>query len=155
MSEEERTFVGAESARDRRRRLMSDPARAARVSKIREATAEMDRIYAMNLAMVREAAELTQVEVAKRLGSAQGVVSRTENRRDMYLSTLYNYLTATGATDVAITLTINGKAVALDLEAILGHPALPESETSDEDVERPAIAAAGEPAAQTTTAARR
>ncbi len=135
MNEKEETFVGAESTRERRRRLMSDPARAARVAKIREATAEMDRVYAMNLAMVREAAELTQVEVAKKLGSAQGVVSRTENRQDMYLSTLYNYLTATGATDVAIMLTVNGKAVELDLGAVLGHAALPEAEADTEDVE--------------------
>jgi hypothetical protein len=31
---------------------------------------EMDRVYAVNLAMIRKAAQLTQVEVAKRLSPA-------------------------------------------------------------------------------------
>ena len=58
---------------------------------------EMDRVYAMNLAMIRKAAQMTQVEVARKLGVGQGVVSRLEHRGDMLLSTLYDYLTATGA----------------------------------------------------------
>jgi hypothetical protein len=32
---------------------------------------EMNRVYAMNLAMIRKAAQLTQVEVARRLGVGQ------------------------------------------------------------------------------------
>ena len=39
----------------------------------------MDRVYAMNLAMIRKAAQLTQVEVARRLGVGQAAVSRMEN----------------------------------------------------------------------------
>jgi transcriptional regulator with XRE-family HTH domain len=50
----------------------------------------MDRAYAMNLAMIRKAAQLTQVEVAKRLGVGQAAVSRMESRGDMLLSTLYD-----------------------------------------------------------------
>jgi hypothetical protein len=42
-------------------------------------------------------AQLTQVEVARRLAVGQAAVSRMENRGDMLLSTLYDYLTATGA----------------------------------------------------------
>ena len=57
---------------------------------------EMDRIYAM----IRKAAQMTQVEVARKLGVGQGVVSRLERRGDM-LSTLYDYLTATGADSAA------------------------------------------------------
>jgi DNA-binding XRE family transcriptional regulator len=56
---------------------------------------EMDRIYAMNLAMIPKAAQMTQVEVARKLGVAQDAVSRLENRGDMLSSTLYDYLTAT------------------------------------------------------------
>lgn len=41
---------------------------------------EMDRIYAMNLAMIRKAAQITQVEVARKLEVGQGGLSRMENR---------------------------------------------------------------------------
>lgn len=58
---------------------------------------EMDRIYAMNLAMIRKAAQMTQVEVTRKLGVGQGAISRLENRGDMLLSILYDYPTATGA----------------------------------------------------------
>jgi transcriptional regulator with XRE-family HTH domain len=40
----------------------------------------------MNLAMIRKAAQMTQVEVARKLGVGQGVVSRLEHRDDMLLS---------------------------------------------------------------------
>lgn len=76
---------------------------------------EMDRIYAMNLAMIRKAAQMTQVEVARKLGVGQGVVSRLERRSDMLLSTLYDYLTATGADSASIVVTVHGRRVELDL----------------------------------------
>jgi transcriptional regulator with XRE-family HTH domain len=49
----------------------------------------MDRVNAMNLAMIRKAAQMAQVEVACKLGVGQGVVSWLEHRDDMLLSTLY------------------------------------------------------------------
>jgi len=103
---------------DRIDRLMADPEIAAEVAEIRKASEEMDRVYAMNLAMVRKAGQLTQVEVAKRLGVNQSVVSRMENNDDMLLSTLVGYLTATGAHAVAIVMTVNGREVKLDLERL-------------------------------------
>ncbi|MEU9891204.1 XRE family transcriptional regulator [Sphaerisporangium sp. NPDC051011] len=103
---------------DRIDRLMADPEIAAEVAEIRKASEEMDRVYAMNLAVVRKAGQLTQVEVAKRLGVNQSVVSRMENNDDMLLSTLVGYLTATGAEGVAIVMTINGREVKLDLEQL-------------------------------------
>jgi DNA-binding XRE family transcriptional regulator len=103
---------------DRIDRLMADPEIAAEVAEIRKAGEEMDRVYAMNLAMVRKAGQLTQVEVAKRLGVNQSVVSRMENNDDMLLSTLVGYLTATGAHAVAIVMTVNGREVKLDLERL-------------------------------------
>jgi transcriptional regulator with XRE-family HTH domain len=48
----------------------------------------MDRVYAMNLAMIRKAAQMTQVEVARKLGVGQGAARRLERRDDMLLSTL-------------------------------------------------------------------
>jgi DNA-binding transcriptional regulator YiaG len=97
-------------------RLLSDPERAARVEKIREATEEMNRVYAMNLAMIRKALDLTQVEMATRLKTDQGSVSRIENREDMLLSTLADYLMATGADYAAIVVRVHGQEFALDLD---------------------------------------
>lgn len=96
---------------------LSHPERANEVSKIRAGMAEEDRVYAMNLATVRKAGQLTQEELAKRLGVGQDAVSRTEHREDMLLSTLRNYLHAAGAVDVAITMTVGGRRVELDIDA--------------------------------------
>ncbi len=79
---------------------------------------EMDRVYAMNLAMIRKAAQMTQVEVARKLGVGQGVVSRLEHRGDMLLSTLYDYLTATGADAASIVVTVHGRRIELDLSRL-------------------------------------
>jgi transcriptional regulator with XRE-family HTH domain len=46
----------------------------------------MDRVHALNLAMIRKAAELTQEELAERLGARQGDISRIENRSDLLLT---------------------------------------------------------------------
>jgi DNA-binding transcriptional regulator YiaG len=100
---------------DRLERMLADPATAERVEAILAEGDELDRIYAMNLAMVRKAGELTQAEIAHRLGTDQGNVSRLERQEDMLLSTLASYLSATGAVDVAITMTVNGRRVELSL----------------------------------------
>jgi DNA-binding transcriptional regulator YiaG len=99
-------------------RLMSDPQLAADVAQAHAEAEEMDRIYAMNLAMIRKAAQLTQVEVARRLGVGQAAVSRMENRGDMLLSTLYDYLTATGADAASIVVVVNGHRIELDLGSL-------------------------------------
>jgi transcriptional regulator with XRE-family HTH domain len=76
--------------------------------------------------MIRKAAQLTQVEVAKRLGVGQAAVSRMESRGDMLLSTLYDYLTATGAdadADAAsIVVTVHGHRIELDLGSLRARP---------------------------------
>jgi len=76
---------------------------------------EMDRVYAMSLAMVREAGKRTQAEIARELHVTQGAVSQLEKRDDMLLSTLRGYLTATGAQNPRILVTINGRDVELDI----------------------------------------
>ena len=96
-------------------RLLSDPQISADVAQAHAEAEEMDRIYAMNLAMIRKAAQMTQVEVARRLGVGQGAISRLENRGDMLLSTLYDYLTATGADAASIVVTVHGRKIELDL----------------------------------------
>ena len=103
---------------DRINRLLSDPERAERVAKIRDEGREMDRVHAINLAMIRKAAEMTQEAVAEKLGGRQGDVSRIENRHDLLLSTLLSYLTATGAEQARIVVTIRGQEFELDLNQL-------------------------------------
>lgn len=104
--------------------LVSGPERARRVADIRADGREMDRVHALNLAMIRKAAQLTQEEIAERLGKRQGDVSRIENRSDLLLSTLLGYLTATGAEDARIVVTVNGREFELDLASLGGSQRL-------------------------------
>jgi hypothetical protein len=106
------TFVRGNDTIDR---LAADPFIADDIAAADAEVEEMDRIYAMNLAMIRKAAQMTQVEVARKLGVGQGVVSRLERRSDMLLSTLYDYLTATGADSASIVVTVHGRRVEFDL----------------------------------------
>lgn len=98
--------------------FLSKPEVAADVAAGREARAEMNRAYAMNLAMIRKAADLTQAELAKRLGTDQGSVSKLEKRQDMLLSTLASYLMATGADAVSIVVSVHGTEYAFDLTSL-------------------------------------
>lgn len=110
-------------------RLLSDPQISADVAQAHAEAEEIDRIYAMNLAMIRKAAQMTQVEVARKLGVGQGAISRLENRGDMLLSTLYGYLTATGADAASIVVTVHGHKIELDL-ARLHDAAQPEQRSA-------------------------
>ena len=58
---------------------------------------------------------MTRVEVARKLGVGRGAVSRLESRGDMLLSTLYGYLTATGADTASIVVVVHGQKIELDL----------------------------------------
>lgn len=119
MTEPDKTFVRGNEHLDR---LLTDPELAADVALAHEAAEEMDRAYAMNLAMIRKAGQMTQVEVAKKLGVGQAVVSRLENRSDMLLSTLFDYLTATGAEGASIVVTVHGQRIELDLAQLRNTP---------------------------------
>lgn len=79
---------------------------------------EMNRVHAANLAAIRKAGELTQVELAKRMGVGQGSISRLESRNDMLLSTLFDYLTATGAENAQLSVTVRGQRIELDLAGL-------------------------------------
>jgi len=102
--------------------LLADPELATDVAAAHAEAEEMDRIYAMNLAMIRKAAQMTQAEVARKLGVGQGVVSRLEHRDDMLLSTLYDYLMATGADSAAIVVIVHGHRIELDLSQNRDQP---------------------------------
>jgi hypothetical protein len=60
------------------------------------------------------------VEVAEKLGVGQAVVSRLERRSDMLLSTLADYLHATGAEHPRIVVVLNRMEVELDLDQFRG-----------------------------------
>jgi hypothetical protein len=96
--------------------LLARPDIAAGVAEVEAEARELDRVYAENLAMIRRAGDLTQVEVAAKLGVGQAVVSRLERRNDMLLSTLADYLHATGAEHPRIVAVLNGIEVELDLD---------------------------------------
>jgi hypothetical protein len=61
---------------------------AARRARLRQA----DREYAIGLATVRNAAQLTQAELATVLGVGQAAVAKMERRPDLLLSTLRSYI---------------------------------------------------------------
>jgi transcriptional regulator with XRE-family HTH domain len=107
---------------ERSDQLLADQELAADVAAAHADAEEMDRVYPMNLAMIRKAAQMTQVEVARKLGVGQGVVSRLEHRDDMLLSTLYDYLMATGAEGASIVVIVHGHRIELDLSGLRNPP---------------------------------
>ena len=65
-------------------------------SKARSEATAQQMISDMALDELREALELTQVQVASMLKVNQSAVSKLERRADMYLSTLRNFIHAMG-----------------------------------------------------------
>src|ERR1039457_2678205 len=103
---------------DRINRLAQRPDIAADVAQVRADMAEADRTYAMGLAALRQAAELTQVELARRLGVTQAAISRMEQPHDLLLSTLNAYLQAIGGTARMIVRFADGHEATLDLSQL-------------------------------------
>lgn len=95
--------------------LLSKPDTAAAVGRIRQEMDQQDRAHAMGLAAIRQAARLTQTELAARMGVKQAAISGLETRQDLLLSTLRNYLTAAGATDITMTVTLGENVVEIEL----------------------------------------
>jgi len=93
--------------------LLAQPNISDGIAALEVEAAELDRVHAMSLAMVREAGRHTQTEIARELRISQGAVSQMERREDMLLSTLRSYLTATGAENPRIIVTVNGRDVEL------------------------------------------
>lgn len=74
------TFIRGD---DRIRQLAGWPDIAADVAQVRQDMTEADRTHAMGLAALRRAAELTQVELAQRMGVTQVAISRLEQPHDL------------------------------------------------------------------------
>ena len=101
---------------DRINRLAQRPDITAEVAQVRADMAEADRTYdAMGLASLRQAAELTQVELARRMGVTQAAISRMEQPHDLLLSTLNSYLQAIGGSARMIVSFADGHEATLNL----------------------------------------
>ncbi|MHB1973748.1 MAG: helix-turn-helix domain-containing protein [Acidimicrobiales bacterium] len=96
-----------------------DPAFAEAVDGAVERSHEADRRQATTLAAIRTAFGLTQVELARRMNSTQGRVSKVESGGDMLLSTLLSYLHAAGLTGRWTVASPTGEQVDVDLDAIV------------------------------------
>jgi DNA-binding transcriptional regulator YiaG len=103
---------------DRIRKLAQRPDIAAEVAQVRAGMAEADRTYAMGLAALRQAAQLTQVELAERMGVTQAAISRLEQPHDLLLSTLNSYLNAIGGHASMIVRFADGHEAILDLSQV-------------------------------------
>lgn len=114
MTNPARETVGVEAAQARIERLNANYGNTESSRAIQAEMAEMDRVHAQNLAAVRKAAELTQIQLAHVMGVAQSEISRIENRQDLLLSTLASYLSAAGDRP-RVVVTIGGVDVELDL----------------------------------------
>jgi DNA-binding transcriptional regulator YiaG len=126
---EQVSFV--DNLNERITRLATDPAIADQVAAARREMAQADRSYAMGLAALRQAAHLTQVEVAQTLGRTQGSVSALEQRQDMLLSTLNGYLEAIGGR-LRLIVEFHGHAIEVDVAALRpGQPALHSSDPAE------------------------
>jgi len=100
------------------RELAQRPDLAEGVAQVRRDMEEADRTYAMGLAALRQAAELTQVELARRMGVTQAAVSRIEQAHDLLLSTLSAYLEAVGGHATVIVRFADGHEAELDLSQL-------------------------------------
>lgn len=98
------------------KKLLADPERSNRVAAIRDGMREMDRAYAMNLALIRNAADMTQKELAEILGVGQAAVSKVERQHDLLLSTLASYLRAAGA-HARLVVTVGDQNIEYDLSS--------------------------------------
>src|SRR5258708_18013275 len=103
---------------DRISQLAQRPDIAEGVARVRAGMADADRTYAMGLAALRQAAELTQVELARRMGITQAAISRMEQPHDLLLSTLNAYLQAIGGTARMIVSFADGHETTLDLSQL-------------------------------------
>jgi transcriptional regulator with XRE-family HTH domain len=70
----------------------------------------------IDLAAIRRAAGLTQIQLAAKLGVGQAQVSKIERQSDMLVGTLASYLTALGV-DAQIVLEAGDQTLTYDLTA--------------------------------------
>lgn len=102
--------------------LVNDPLIADDVRRYAAERETINRIHARGLAEIRKASNLTQKQMAELLDTDQGTVSRIEHRDDLLLSTLRQYLAATGAQHPKIVVEKDGIEIALELDSFVEQP---------------------------------
>lgn len=101
------------------RAILANPEHSAAIKEIRQEMDDADREHTMTLAMIRNAAELTQEVLASAMGIRQSNVSSIENRSDLLLSTFAKYVHSLGA-DLEIRVRLfNGRVCAFDADELL------------------------------------
>jgi DNA-binding XRE family transcriptional regulator len=119
------TDVTFESGTERLNALLARPDLAEAVAVRREELRQADRQHAIGLAMIRQAANLTQTELAEALGVGQAAVAKIERRQDLLLSTLRAYLAAAGGhARLVVDFDDGARSVELDLETLGQRPDL-------------------------------
>lgn len=103
-------------ANERIARLAEDPLIANDVRPFAAERECVNRIHARGLADIRKASKLTQQQLAQLLGTDQGTISKIERRDDLLLSTLRQYLAATGAVHPKIVVEKDGVEITLELD---------------------------------------
>jgi transcriptional regulator with XRE-family HTH domain len=68
----------------------------------------------LDLAAIRRASGLTQIELAAHLGVGQAQISKIERQADMLISTLTSYLAALGV-DAQVVVTVGEQTVTYNL----------------------------------------
>jgi transcriptional regulator with XRE-family HTH domain len=100
-------------------------------------------LAAMPLDALRDAKQLTQVQMAQLLKISQGAVSKVERRTDMFVSTLRNYVRAIGG-DLEIRAVFPEGDVLIDQFGTLKRPDSPRApapQSKRDDPNRKAAAA--------------
>lgn len=114
-ADEATTFEsGTDRVKALRNRADLEDAVDARRPELRQA----DRAHAMGLAMLRRAANFTQVELAEQLGVGQAAIAKLERRPDLLLSTLRGYIRGLGG-HARLVVDFDGEStVELDLDTL-------------------------------------
>ncbi len=99
-----------------RDKIRSDDGRVTRIAAYRQAMED-----ALALGEIREKRELTQSDIAAVLETSQANVSRIERQRDLYLSTLANYVEALGGT-LKISAVFDDEEVEIGVGELVGRP---------------------------------
>ncbi len=94
---------------------LADPTFVALVDEINSDQVEWANEYAATLATLRKAVNLTQAEIAVRLGASQPEVSKIEHRDDVLVSTLRAFVDALGADLELVARFRDGHVVRIDL----------------------------------------
>lgn len=96
----------------------ADPTFRALVAEIDADQEQWAREYAATLAALRRALQVTQAEMAQRMGASQPQVSRIEHRDDVLVSTLRAFVGALGADLELVARFRDGHVVRIDLSDV-------------------------------------